>query len=349
MTARVMPRTQGDATVASSLVPADVWESWQAELSEPVSSQTPTDPHHMRAEPPAADTMPVSGLWATVPADYEVALFGLSQVPLFSGLPRAAIEALATEARQGELDDGDYLFREDTWARSFYVVLEGAVEILRTLGDREVALRHVERDEPVGLFGLFCGRKRTACARAIGEVILLEISSESLAAALTEHPALRDRMARFYRERLVEGFVGSSRLFADVDPIARARVIGRFAGRRLQSGEVLVQPGEVCNLVALVLDGTLHLEAPSRPGDRAQKWSLGTGDFLAVTCAFSGAPSSLRIVATEMTDVALLGHRELSELLRDLPALRTIATRLPSVSRAAARDVWCGDLAVPGL
>ncbi len=324
------------------LVPQDVWERWQEEQAGAQRSPALT------ADP--APLLP-PGLLATVPADFEVALFGLSQLPLFADLDRTALSALAAHARQGELQDGGYLFREDTWATSFYVVLEGAVEVLRRLPEtgREIALRHVEKDEPVGLFGLFCGQRRAACARAIGDVILLEVPAPALVSALTDHPALRERMARFYRERLVEGFVGASRLFSDVDPIARARIIGRFKGRRLAAGQALVNPGEVQNLFALVLDGALQLETRPVPGKAPGRYVLSTGEFLALTCAFSGAPAQWRIVASEETDLALLGHAEVTALVRDYPALRSVVVRLPTLSQRLGQDVWCGHCAVPGL
>ena len=151
---------------------------------------------------------------------------------------------LATSARQGELQSGDYLFREDGFASSFFVVLDGAVEVLRRADGREVALRHLERGEPVGLFGLFSGQRRAACARAIGDAMLLEIPGEALNAVLASHDTLRQRMVGLYEARLIEGFLGTSQLFADVDSIARARLIGRFQ-ERLSPGENLVIPGEV--------------------------------------------------------------------------------------------------------
>ena len=74
-------------------------------------------------------------------------------------------------------------------------------------------------------------------------MVLLEVPAEAVSAAIAAYGALRARLVRFYEERLLEGFVASSKLFTDLDAIARARIIGRFGERQLKPGEALVTPG----------------------------------------------------------------------------------------------------------
>lgn len=337
----------------SSLVPLDVWETWQKELHTADADDLLYEVGDADFEPILSTEAPVpvpgTGLAYTAPADFEVALFALSQIPLFAKLGMGALDALAQSARQGELPAGEYLFREEARAESFYVVLDGALEVLRRTEGREVALRHLGSADPVGLFGVLGGQRRAACIRAIGDATLLQLPASALQEAMAQQPELQARVARFYQERLLEGFVGSSRLFADVDSIARARIIGRFAERRLKTGEALVQPGEVTNLLAVVISGTLHLESRPKAGEAPSVFDLVAGEFLAFTSAFSGAPCRMRVYAKEPTVLAMMGHRELSELLRDYPILRSLNVRLPQVAEALDRDVWCGHTAVPGL
>lgn len=330
-----------------SLVPVDVWESWQRELA---TDDDASVEEILDYEEIITDTNAPSGLAASTQADFEVALFALGQVGLFADLERAALEDLARSARQGEVSSGDHLFREQEFARSFFVVLDGAVEILRRSEGREVALRHIGSGEAVGLFGLLSGQRRAACVRAIGDATVLEIPAEALNESIARHEGLRERVVHFYEERLLEGFVGSSRLFADVDAIARARIIGRFVERRLTSADTLVQPGEVSNLLAVVITGRLQVEVRTRPGEAPTLLELFPGEFIALTAAFSGAPSRLRVFAPDGATVVMLGHPQMAELLRDYPALRAISHRLPAAAATRLdRDVWCGHCAVPGL
>lgn len=330
------------------LVPADVWASWQRKLQQ-AKAPEPLAPVLDGAPVAMPDEDRPAGLGATTRADVEVALFALGQVPPFGGASPKTLEALAHGARQGELGPGDVLFHEGAPADSFYVVLDGALEVLQHAGGREVALRQLERSEPVGLFGVLSGQRRATCVRAIGEAILLEVSATDLTRTIAQDDGLRRSVAAFFRERLVEGFVETSPLFTDVEALVRARVIGRFAAHTLRAGDTLVRPGEVTHLLAVVLGGRLLIESPSKLGGGPERFDLIPGELLALTSAFSGAPCRMRVYAAEPTTLALLGHRALAELLRDHASLRSITARLPEVARALDRDVWCGHCAVPGL
>lgn len=283
-----------------------------------------------------------------VTADPEVALFALSRVELFKDLPTASLEALARGARQLEVPGGELLYPEGEEAVSFYIVIDGTLEIQRLKEGREVRLRQVGPGEACGLFGLFSAQLRAASVRAIGDSTLLEVSGERLQALLDQDDRLHERVLRYYRERLVEGFM-TSRAFVDVDSIARARLIGRFANRDLEAGEALSRPGEVGNLLAVVTYGTLTVEERATPGGPPRQYEVTQGQYLAVTSAMSGLPSKVRIFAPEFATVALLEHRDFNELLRDYPALRALPSRLAEVANLLDRDVYCGSTGVPGL
>src|SRR5438067_1776730 len=150
-----------------SLIPADVWHSYQRELdlaereesqshvieaaSTPIAIPDPADADSPTGEEFVSAEL-FTGLSATTAADPEIASFALSQVALFHELPRSSIDALLADARQGEVASGELLFDEGDAADSFYVVIDGAFEILRRRDDREVALRHMGRGEAIGLF-----------------------------------------------------------------------------------------------------------------------------------------------------------------------------------------------------
>lgn len=327
-----------------SLIPVDVLQDMEREAQREAVDDS-FDGEVRTAPIPLADDVPVLG---TITADLEVAYFALTQVPLFKELPVSSLEAMAEGAIQLEVPDGEFLFNEGDEATSFFVVVDGTLELLRHKDGREVALRHAKKGEAFGLFGLFSAQLRAASARAIGDCTILEISSEKLQALLGSDEVLHQRLLGFYRERLVEGFM-ASRLFGDIDSIARARLIGRFTHKELEPRDVLLSPGEVTNLLAVVTHGRLILEDRSKPGQAPREYEVTQGQFLSITCAISGQPSKLRVLAPEYTTLSVLSHKDLNELMRDYPALRSLPARLPNFARGLDRDVFCGSTGVPGL
>jgi hypothetical protein len=327
-----------------SLIPQDVLQDVKREAQ--ARPEELVDVDIIRTAPvPLGDAAPVLG---RVKADLEVALFALSQVGLFKDLPTSSLEALARGAVQIEVPDGELLFSEGDDAVSFFVVVDGTLELQRVKDGREVRLRHVARGEAFGLFGLFSAQLRAASVRAIGDATVLEISGERLQALLQTDDLLHERLLTFYRERLVEGFM-ASKLFEDIDSIARARLIGRFVHQEIDAGKTLLNPGEVANLIAVVTHGSVVLEERARAGQPPRHFEVTQGHFLAVTCAMSGLPSKVRLFAPDFATVSMLSHKDLHELMRDYPALRNLPARLPAVAKQIDRDVSCGSTGIPGL
>jgi hypothetical protein len=91
------------------------------------------------------------------------------------------------------------------------------------------------------------------------------------------------------------------------------------------------------------------VEDRSRPGGAPTLYEVTQGQFLVSTCAMSGVPSRLRVSAAAPASVALLGQKDLNELLKDYPALRAMNKRLPQVARQLDTTVFCGTTGVPGL
>jgi CRP-like cAMP-binding protein len=340
-----------------SLIPFDVLQAYEREVE---STQRTADQDEDRVM--GADELGVEdvhegnttgnsdiGYVAESPADPNVAIQALSQVTQFKGLPHASLAALAEGAMQCDISEGEYLFVEGDEADSFFVVAEGTLEILRRKDGREVALRHLSDGEAIGLFGLFSGQQRAACARAIGHAVVLRIPAGKLQSVIEQDSRLHDRMVGFYQERILEGFLGSSRLFADVDSIARARMIGKFVEKQFKPGATVMNPGELCNLIGVVTHGALVLEDRAKLGEEARQFEVTQGQFIAVTSAMSGHPGRLRIYAGETTSVVMLGHKEMTELVRDYPALKNLPRVLPAHARLLDRDVFCGHTGVPGL
>lgn len=328
------------SSVKPSLIPIDVLQEAQreAQANEASSFVQPTPPPL-----PMAGSRPVAA-----PATPQITAQALSSVPLFRDLPAASLALMAEGAQHVEVRGGEVLFREGDTANSFFVALEGTLELLRHKEGREVALRHVAAREAFGLFGLLSAHLRAATAKAIGDCTLIEIDAEQLKQVVTREPVLNQRLIQFYRERLVEGFL-SSRLFSDIDSVGRACLIGRFKHHELSAKQVLLHPGEVTNMMAVVTFGQLILEDRSKIGQPPREFSVTQGQFLAITGALSGVPASLRVVAPEYSTLAMLPHKDMHELMRDYPALRTLPTRLPRYARALDRVIFCGSTGVPGL
>lgn len=141
----------------------------------------------------------------------------LGRVPLFQGLPSADLERIAALARPRDLKAGEFLFREGDAGDRFFLVTDGAVEILkeRPLGDHE-RIGVKRGGESFSEMSLLVDGARTTSVRGLEDSRLLSVSrvdfdellgGETLAVRLINGlaRALRAREARYTSRQSVGG------------------------------------------------------------------------------------------------------------------------------------------------
>jgi len=128
----------------------------------------------------------------------------LRQVPLFASLPAGEIDLLAETLQPVALPMGGLLFEEGARDGRCFIVLEGEVDIIKSLGtpdERLLATRG--RGSSLGEMSLFSqDHRRTASVRARSAAELLEMRREDLDGLLRRHPELAYSMLGTLSQRL---------------------------------------------------------------------------------------------------------------------------------------------------
>lgn len=131
----------------------------------------------------------------------------LAQVPLFAVLSTEEIQRLARTLRSVTVPSDTVLFREGEPGDRFYIVLDGAIEIIKALGtadERELAVRGA--GEFVGEMSLVStDGRRTASVRTRTETHVLEMTKPEFDELLRRQPALAYHMVRVLSTRLQQG------------------------------------------------------------------------------------------------------------------------------------------------
>jgi signal transduction histidine kinase len=87
-----------------------------------------------------------------------------------------------------DLPAGDYLFREGEASDGVYLILEGAVEVIKNAGHREQIIACFEADDYLGEVTILDGQGRTTDARARGAVSLALSPTSDLLDVLATEP-----------------------------------------------------------------------------------------------------------------------------------------------------------------
>jgi NTE family protein len=128
----------------------------------------------------------------------------LDALPLFKGLDREILQAIAAEVEWLSLPGGSMLFAAGEPSDSMYVVLSGCLGVFAaaTATDRRRFLGRIVAGDTAGEMGLISGRPRTASVTALRDTELARLSREAFDRVFRQHPEAMLRIAQLTVDRL---------------------------------------------------------------------------------------------------------------------------------------------------
>lgn len=124
----------------------------------------------------------------------------------FPEMSYAAVAELASLARERTYPSGTILCKEGAYEDTFYLILEGRVEILKQFdvagSERERLLRHLERGDFFGEMAIIVDGPRSATVRAVASTTVLEIDRDSFMKMVAANPSMALAMVRTTIDRL---------------------------------------------------------------------------------------------------------------------------------------------------
>jgi CRP-like cAMP-binding protein len=214
-------------------------------------------------------------------------------VPLFRGLPRARLAAVARAARLLLVRRGAYVARRGEPLAGLFAVGKGMINVALRGSGGERVLRFVGPGETFAEAAALLGRASTVDAVALADSVLAVIAVPPLRALMVRDPALSLRMAVLLAERLLT-------LLAEIEASEL-----RPAGERLAAYLLgLAEPAGGSGRLTAHLPATKTLIA-SRLGMKKETLSRLLHDL-----------SNRRLIEVSRREIAILDRRGLGEIAR---------------------------------
>jgi cAMP-dependent protein kinase regulator len=302
----------------------------EAEAEEEVEVSGPDEEN--LEEGPAAVAEEVEGADATTPPDcLEVAPIeteetlpacGPERTPLFSDLEKGEFERVFELLTSKLVNPGDVIVREGEPGDSIFVMARGEAAVSKRDEkgqDRKMAL--LSPCDFFGEIGYFYG-SRQATVTALKKCLLLEISKADLDQVVAEFPRVKQVMADFYRERVLDNLMALSPLFSRLAPAERKQLGAAFVSRTFAPEEVIVQegdPGESMFLIKLgeVVVTTLNPET-NKEFELAR---LKGGEFFGEVGLVKNKPRTATIAAVIDTEVLELSRQDFQSVAAAHPEI----------------------------
>jgi len=255
------------------------------------------------------------------------------------GLPEGIRAELVDGAPAISLEPGQTLYRLGDSATSFFVVLEGEVE-LHAKGRTE-AKPHATRVSAGAVLGaeaLLADRDHLEEARAKSSAIVAEIGRGRFERARRD-PGARDVLARAQEIALrrraasvLEGSTLGGALTAD----ERRRIADACEWTTRRRGEVLYAAGDRSDAAVLVAEGVVRLVRTAPGGDRTVAY-LQAGDVVGADEVVSGVPRALAAIADTPVEAFRIPASVLTDVVRQNPGALGVASRAASMRQDEIR------------
>lgn len=154
----------------------------------------------------------------------------LQRIPLFRGLNAGAVRELAARSVLRTFQADEVLWHAGAEPRGFFVIVDGAVRVVRTVQGRQHVV-HVEGNGgTLGDVALFAGQPYPATAVALRRTVCLAVTRDGLLAAIRQDPELALSLLARLAARV-------RHLIGRLDGLAARSVQARLAGYLLERRE----------------------------------------------------------------------------------------------------------------
>jgi CRP-like cAMP-binding protein len=247
------------------------------------------------------------------------------ELPMFKGLPPAAIAEITNGMTRRRAVSGELVVREGDPSHACYVVVSGELRVLKRdpLNPRS-ELFEVSRIGEGMFFGeiaLLADRRRNATVQAVNDVDYFEIPRALIRKVAASDPEVDRFLSGFYRERLLASLVATAPFFAPLDVKERAELLRQFQLQRLEPRSPIIIEGNRAGGFYLVVLGSLEITR-AVSGDRTVLLaSLGEGTYFGEMSLLRGDVARASVTATGLTELAMLPAKNLYALVASHPTL----------------------------
>lgn len=271
----------------------------------------------------------------------------LPDVPLFSDLPPEAFIELFERGLLLRLKKGQRLFEQGSAGRSFFIVCQGSVRVVRQEEDRVRQLAVLPEGSFFGEMALLSDSPRAASVDAASdETELLEISAALLSELSKRHPPVAAALSKFCRQRILKNVMSTSAIFRPFDGKDRRALIGRFQPREVAPSTAIIREGEHSDGLYVILSGAVDVVREGRVLAH-----LRDGEIFGEMSLLDKAPAGATVSATRRTSLLKLPRKDFDELIMSHPQILALVSELTDDRRRQTDAILSGtaDVGEEGL
>lgn len=243
-------------------------------------------------------------------------------IPFLKDVPPFLLELVLEKVHLRELALGDVLFREGEAGASLVFVAAGELAAAsRGPSGETVPLGRLGPGSVLGEISFLSGVPRTATLTATEPCELLELERGAVDAVLRKNRGLAGALSILYRERVLDGVLARSVLFAGLPREERDLFASRFAPVEARAGSEIVVQGRTDDAIFLLRRGQVRVSV-ERGGKEVGLALLSPPEIFGDWAALRGTARTATVTAVTPVELLRLSRADLLELVERNPPVR---------------------------
>ncbi|MBI4576958.1 MAG: cyclic nucleotide-binding domain-containing protein [Planctomycetes bacterium] len=263
----------------------------------------------------------------------------LKAVPVLGDLTPEGFEGLAAQCTVRDVAEGEIVFREGDYGFEFYVVLEGAVRVVKTTatGGDEV-LATIQADGFFGEMGPMVGQPRSATVVAGRASVLLEVDHDGFSALVEKVPSFKRTMDEAYLDRALASYLQVIPLFRGV-PAERLKALAAEARLvSFQKDAAVIREGEAGDAFYLIRRGFVKVTRAMGGVAKVLAYLRENGWF-GEMALIDRTPRTATVTALGPLEVVRIGRDAFEGLCAGHPEVRRTIEASMAERRAGEQDL----------
>ncbi len=303
---------------------AQLYARGQSTQPTPMAPATPTvSPPPAPIEPTALVARPGAG---RVP-----------HFPVFSQLGGEEFLSLLEGLEMRFCAPGETIIQEGKPSTSMFAIVEGSVEVVRTLASgKERTVAVMGGGNLFGEMALGSEGNRRSLLRAREHSVLLELTRSRVEQLVVKYPAVGQVLQTFHRERLLNDMLSSHPLFRTLSLAQRVALALEFELDAMPADKVLISQRKPVDALYVLLRGRCRVSHQRADGSEVASVPLQEGDLFGEISLLLGTNATATVTTDTACTLLKLSHEACQAHLLNQPELRDQLSRL-GAERLVAR------------
>ena len=263
-----------------------------------------------------------------------------TSVPLlFGDLSQEEFHQVLARIKSYQVDKEGLICKEGEKGDSMYVVSQGRVGIYKynIKEKKEVLLNFLEAGDFFGEFSFFSQQRRSASARALTDVSLLEMTRDDFDEIKRVYPNIADVLLTLYKGRVVDTILALSPPFNALSPHDRKRLVERFSHQVVEPHVTVIQEGTLPAFLYLIKSGRAEVVI-DKGGKEVIVGHLAAGDIFGEISLLLGRNHTASVRTVTRTELLLASKNDVEEILGVYPQIREILKKYGRERLEEVRD-----------